>query len=322
MNTLVLGGTQFVGLRLVQHLHSLGHRVTVLNRGRTGAELPDGVARLKADRSEPAQIAAALRGQRYDAVFDISGYTPAAIQAVLAALGDGVGHYVFCSSVAVYAPTDLAPITEDSPLDRGPDAGDYAGGKIACEDLLLEAQATSGLPVTILRPPYVYGPYDHIKEREFAFFARLTQSRKVIVPGDGHTLFHSVHVDDLAAAFAAVPGNTTAVGQAYTICGSDAITFNGYLRTVGDILGVEVEIVYAGPSESEALFPDVFPFGWDTVYVHTNEKARRDLDWQPRYDMRSGLEMTYRWWLERGLDKERWDFSADDSALERLSAPT
>ena len=318
MKALVLGGTQFVGLRLVELLHRRGHDVTVLNRGHTPARLPDGVGALKADRNDAAQVAAALRDKRYDAVFDISGYTATQVEAVLEALVDRVGHYVFCSSTSVYAAGDLAPVHEDSPLSRGPDAGRYASDKIACEDLLMDRHSRRGLQVTVLRPPYVYGPHNVIKEREFAFFARLTQGRKLLVPDSGVRHLHFVQVDDMAAAFIAVPGRDPASGQAYTVCGDQAITANGFVRMVEEIMGVTAEVVYVDTPDYGPLESAVFPFGVGASLVHSNEKARRDLDWTPQYSMRDGLAMTYRWWLEQGLDKEAWDFSKDDAILERV----
>ena len=45
------------------------------------------------------------------------------------------------------------------------------------------------------------------------------------------------------------------------------------------------------------------------------EKARQELDWSPQYDIKDGLAMTYKWWVEQGLDKEPWDFSPEDRLL-------
>ena len=70
---LVLGGTGFVGRRLVEILTADGAGVTVLNRGVTAVELPPGVARLVADRSDASAMRAALDGTEWDAVFDVSG---------------------------------------------------------------------------------------------------------------------------------------------------------------------------------------------------------------------------------------------------------
>ena len=328
MDALVLGGTRFVGLHLVQLLHSQGHGVTVLNRGRTEAPLPEEVSRIRADRSVPGQVPAALKGRRFDAAFDISGYKPSEVQPVTDALNGNVGHYVFCSTAAVYAPSGVAPIRENHPLNRGPEADDYARNKILCEDLLLDAFRGRGFPATIVRPPYVYGPHDGIPERLFGLFARLTQGRSVIVPGEGLALSHSVHVDDLAAAFAAVPGRRQALGQAYNATGPEAITANACISAIASIMDLDGKVVHVDVRDYEAMLKDlepiratdIFDFSWRESYVLSNEKLRRELGWSPRYDMPRGVGMTYSWWLEQGLDKEPWDFSADDRALAWLSS--
>lgn len=328
MDTLVLGGTRFVGLHLVQLLHSQGHSVAVLNRGRSPGRLPPDVDRIVADRSDPTQVAAALKGRRFDAAFDISAYTPDELRPAIDALEGNVGAYVFCSTVAVYALSEVAPIREDAPLNRGPEADSYSRGKILCEDLLMERFNTNGFPATIVRPPYVYGPDDHIGERLFSVFARLSRGRPVIAPGDGLSLTHSVHVDDLASAFAAVAGRGEALGQAYNAAAPEAITFNGYVDVIASIMGVEAQVVHVGARDYatmlEELSPlrasEIFDLAWRESQVYSTEKLRRQLGWSPTYDMRGGLEMTYRWWLEQGLDEEPFDFSADDRALTWLAS--
>ena len=72
--TLVLGGSVFVGRRLVHTLLEQGHEVTVLNRGKTPTELPGGVTRLVADRTDADQMRAALGGTDWDAIYDVSGF--------------------------------------------------------------------------------------------------------------------------------------------------------------------------------------------------------------------------------------------------------
>ncbi len=300
MDSLILGGTQFVGLHLVDYLINQGDNVTILNRGLSEAKLPAEVKRLSADRDDRNQVEKALKGKSFDVVYDISGYTPNVVEDILNILNGQIGHYVFCSSTSVYAPSEIRPILEDSALDRRPDASDYARDKIACEDLLLKVHAERGLPTTSLRLVYVYGPHNNLKQREHTFFARITHGRKLIVPGDGQRLLHFIHVDDLAAAFAAVPTRKQAAGQIYTIAANEMITVNGYLQTLSKVMNKEVEVVHVDPKRYKELEADVFPFGWGISSVYSNEKARRDLDWTPRYNIHDGLAMTYQWWLEQG----------------------
>ena len=74
MRSLVLGGSTFVGRRLVRLLAGSGHEVAVLNRGRTPSELPPGVRRYVADRTDVDSMRSALAGTQWDAVFDVSGF--------------------------------------------------------------------------------------------------------------------------------------------------------------------------------------------------------------------------------------------------------
>ena len=325
MNILVLGGTVFIGLHLVQLLSRQGHAVTVLNRGVSDAVLPDGVERLYADRTDPSKMRSVLKNTSYDVVFDISCYTPEALEPVIGALDGNVGHFVFCSTTSVYAPTFLAPIQEDFPLDRRPDASDYSRNKIVCEDMLTAAVADRGFPGTILRPPYVYGPHNKIRQREFRFFARLSRGRTIIVPGDGHTLTQPVHVDDLAEAFASVPGRTHTLGQVYTVAGPQAITINGYVSTIGEVMGVSPSTLHVDDPSFESMVErlgidptEIYPFEWRVSNLYSIERARRELDWKPKYEMRDGLAMTYEWWTRH--DDGEWDFSHEDRAL-RMVGP-
>ena len=319
MKMLVLGGSRFIGLHLVRLLHHQGHDVSVLNRGQTKAELPAGVTRLHADRSRADQVISALRGSSYDVAFDISGYTRASLLPVIEALDNRVGRFVFCSTTGVYAPSEVVPIDESFPLFRSPEASQYARDKVECEDLLMGIHG-QGFPVTILRPPYVYGPDNYIRDREFSFFARLAQGRKVVIPGDGLTLIHLVHVDDLVAAFAAAPEHRQTLGQAYSVCGPDAITANGFVQTIGEAMGATPAVVHVPPAEYRAAGQQSYPYEWAASSVYSIEKARRDIGWAPKYRMADGLAMTYRWWLEQGLDEAPWDFSGEDELLEGRSA--
>ena len=320
MEALVLGGSRFIGLHLVRLLSEQGHDVTVLNRGQTPVEFPDGVETLTADRTNPDQVKAALEGTSYDVAFDISGYTPESLAPVVNVLEASVGRFVFCSTTLVYAPSDTAPIVEESSLFRGPNASQYARDKILCEDLLMDALSDRGFPVTILRPPYVYGPDNYLHQREFSYFARLSQGHRIIIPGNGLNMVHAVHVDDLANAFAAAPHIETTMGQAYTICGPDAITLDGWISAIGSAMNVEPEIVHTPTSRYLALPSEAqtFPYVWDDNLIYTNEKARQTIDWSPNYHMSDGLKMTYQWWTSQPMSSEKWDFSAEGEALRAL----
>ena len=320
MKALVLGGSKFVGFRLVKLLVEQGHDVTLLNRGETPADHPSAVKHLRADRSDAAQVKEALREADYDAVFDISAYTLEWLKPTMEVLEGRTGSYVFASSTAVYGYSDVIPIREDYPVLRDHPTNQYAREKVACEDFIFEAHQKRGFPGTVLRPAIVYGPYNNIPEREIMNFVRILKGRKVIIPGDGLNLMTLGHVDDLAAAFAAVPGRKQAQGQAYTITGPEAVTANHYIRTLGEIAGREAETYHMDRDAFNALGLRLFPYMWMQSNVFTLEKAKRDLDWEPRYHFREGMETAYHWFQEEGLIEREWDFSAEDKILAEAGA--
>jgi nucleoside-diphosphate-sugar epimerase len=214
VRVLVVGGTEFISLHLVQALQRDGHRVAVLNRGRQPERLPSGVERLAADRKDPAALRAALGGQRFDGVVDVT-YAPTTGEDVTALLDApaATGHVLFVSTARVYDHARPIPYDEDTP--RNLYWGEYAKNKIAGEDVLFARHRERGLPITIVRPTHVYGPLN-TRNNETFFFDRLARGR----PGAGTRrrgwLRQFGHVEDLADAMAAMLGNKPAFGPRLT----------------------------------------------------------------------------------------------------------
>ena len=308
MKVLVLGGTRFVGLRLVRLLVSQGHEVTLLNRGRTQAQLPSGIKRLYADRRDEKAMRSSLAGADFEAVFDMTAYQVPNLMPIIELFGGRIRHYVFCSTAGVYAPSEVAPVAEDSPYGpkegSAPGLSSYTSDKIKCEEFLIQTWRERGFPATILRPTAIYGPENWMDDREGSFFFRLLKGRKILVPGNGATLLHLGHVDDVARAHLAVVGQKKALGQAYNITGPQAITINGFIDTIAAIVGVKAQKVYVEPAGLKGLKTPIFPFAWDQNRVFSVQKAKDDFGFWPEYDFKSGMEDTYRWWRqERGPEK-------------------
>lgn len=112
MKILVIGGTRFVGLRLVWKLTQEGHDVTILNRGKTPAELPENIKRIFVDRRNHKALKKKLLPQEFDAVFDISGYKQEEVETVVRILSGNIGQYIFCSTASVYQQSYVYPIQE------------------------------------------------------------------------------------------------------------------------------------------------------------------------------------------------------------------
>ncbi|MCD0165490.1 NAD-dependent epimerase/dehydratase family protein [Deinococcus sp. 12RED42] len=202
MDILILGGTQFVGRHIVLAFLAGGHRVSILTRGQSPDELPENVERLRGDRGEAGGLDA-LTGRRWDACVDVSGYTPAAVQASAAELRDRVGRYVFVSTVSVYAEPGRHPVREDDPLlppapaDQTEVTGQsYGPLKVACEQIV---QEVFGDRATILRPQIVAGPFDHTARYPYWLDRAAGGGGETLLPGDGEDHVQVIDARDLAA---------------------------------------------------------------------------------------------------------------------------
>lgn len=227
-----MGGTNFNGLALVHELVRQGHDVSVLNRGRSEAAIPESVTRLVGDRSEPDTIRAALTGTEWDVIQDVTAYHPEDVELMIELFRDRVGHYIFASSTVTYAASGLLPITEEHPDDRTSAQNEYGLHKLLCEDLLWAAHAEHGFPATSVPFSMVFGPHNMISAREQAMFRRVVDGRPIIVPGDGETLLQVGHVDDQAKALTLMMGNPATLGRRYNLTGADLVTRNHYVATI------------------------------------------------------------------------------------------
>src|ERR1700743_2054739 len=114
LRILVLGGTKFLGVHIVELALQHGHSVTLFNRGKTNADLFPQLVHLKGDRD--AQLNS-LKGKHWDAVIDDSGYVPRHVKLSAELLAPSVQRYIFISTISVYA-SFANPNTEDSPLGQ------------------------------------------------------------------------------------------------------------------------------------------------------------------------------------------------------------
>jgi 2'-hydroxyisoflavone reductase len=162
MRILVLGGTEFAGRHLVELALERGHEMTLFNRGRTGAALFPEVDRVHGERAGSLE---GLRGRRFDAVVDTSGYFPADVERSARLLAPTVGRYLFVSSRSVYADhstpganegSALAALPPDAPTDAITGES-YGPLKVGCERA---AEAAFPGRTVILRPGLIVGPYD------------------------------------------------------------------------------------------------------------------------------------------------------------------
>ncbi|MFN0093254.1 MAG: NAD-dependent epimerase/dehydratase family protein [Dehalococcoidia bacterium] len=306
MKVLVLGGSQFVGLHLVQHLAAHGHDVTVLNRGQTSTQLPAGVQRLVADRSDEAAMRTALSGKDWDVVYDVSGFVMVAGRSnidMLVDLLDGhCGRYVFTSSIMAYFQTSgVCPWTEDFATNiDGPNT--YGGFKAMVERTIFERHRKTGFPAVSVRPAAIYGPDNNIYDMEAPMFLRLLRGLPIILPHDGLVTCSYGHVDDLVRAMVEMGTNPAAVGEVFNVT-AEAVTVNEYVRVLSEIVGKPADVVYIPTADLAKLQRPPFGhlFGKAHHSVLSIEKVQRLLGHKNQWGFKEGHAQTFEWFMRSGL---------------------
>ncbi len=261
MKILVIGGTQFIGRHVVEHLLADNYDVTLLNRGKTGPQLFPNVPIIKADReSDELKNIKGLQ-QNWDAVIDLCAYYPKDVSRILEILNGRTGRYVFCSTISVYAASVMnepAPIIDEaSPLLSctakeavNTSMTTYGQRKAECERVIMN-QHKSGVPSIILRPSVVFGAHDYTDR--FAYWIwRASQDKPFLLPDDGTTITSRTYAPDLASAFVACLKSKEALGKAYNIAEKDPLNFRDTIHCIGAHLHKK-PLEYAVSATSEWL---------------------------------------------------------------------
>ena len=257
MDLLVLGGTRFLGRHLVEAALGRGHRVTLFNRGVSGAGMFRDAEELRGDRSGDLS---ALRGRRWDAAIDVSGYLPRDVRASAGLLADAVGHYTFVSSISVYEDFGTSGFDEQAPVLEPPDVEPekvemelYGELKAGCE-----RAAEAALPgrTLVVRPGMIVGPHDYT-ERFPYWCRRISEGGEVLAPGDPDHQVQLIDARDLAGWMVRMTEerrtgvfNATGPGR--------KMTMRGMLEGIRDAAGSDARFTWA--SEEFLLEAGVEPW--------------------------------------------------------------
>jgi nucleoside-diphosphate-sugar epimerase len=299
MNVLFIGGTGIISSACTQLAAERGHQLYLLNRGQSSRAVPAGVKVLRGDVRDPASLAAALGDLSFDAVVNWVAFTPEHIEADLAAFRGRTRQYVFISSASAYQkPISLLPITESTPLHNP--FWQYSLNKIACEERLLRAYREDGFPVTIVRPSHTYDQTLLPMDGGYTAVARMRAGKRVIVHGDGTSLWVLTHHRDFAVGFVGLLGNPHALGETFHITGNELQSWNAIFAEVARAAGTTADIVHL-PSEMIAAFDADWGAGLLGDKAHSvifdNTKIRRIVpDFNPVIPFARGADEIMAWY--------------------------
>jgi nucleoside-diphosphate-sugar epimerase len=330
MRLLVTGGTGFIGSHLAEEGRRRGADVVVLGLTerpeekanaelltRMGVEvLPGSITDAELCRRSARgathifHLAVAMReGGKRDEFFESInlGGTRHLLEA---ASLQRVERFLYCSTIGIYGHRAPGITLEDSPLAPG---NIYERTKVSAERLVREFAEQCALPAVVLRPADVYGPRD---QRLLKLFRGISRGRFPLF-GSGSGRRHMVYVDDVVSAFFKACERDNAVGEGLIIAGPRACTLRELVEEVTRATGSKrygVRLPLAPMLGLAAVVEDVCArlkidppiYRRRMDFFHSDSefdisRARRVLDWEPRVDLREGVQRTLDDYRRSGL---------------------
>lgn len=299
MRVLFIGGTGIISSACSELAAQRGIELYLLNRGQSVRQPPKEARMLHADIRQPDSVQAALGSLSFDAVVDWVAYTPEHVQNDIKLWRGRTGQYVFISSASAYqTPPRFLPVTESTPLHNP--FWQYSQEKAACEALLNEAYRGEGFPATVVRPSHTYDRTLFPFHGGFTNVARMRAGKKVVVHGDGTSLWTLTHHRDFAVGLLGLLGNPHAVGDTFHITSDEWLSWNQIYEIVADAAGVEAQLVHV-PSDLIAAYDPRWGASLLGDKSHSmifdNSKIRRLVtDFQPRIPFWQGAREIIAWY--------------------------
>jgi len=324
MKILFIGGTGLISSACSELAVARGHELFLLNRSAsTKYPAPAGATILCADVfADEAHVAELISNHRFDTVVDFMAFTAEDIERDLRLFRGKTDQFVFISSASAYQkPPKQYLITEDTPLENP--FWDYSRNKIACEERLMRAYRNEGFPVTIIRPSLTYGPSQISMIgaswlHPYTIVDRIKRGQKVIIPGDGNSLWVLTWNADFAKGLLGLLGNPKAIGEAFNIMSDEVLTWDQIFLELYSAIGVEPNIVHIPSDLIIAYDPEKLgTLIGDKInsVVFDNSKIKRFVpDFICEVPWSEGVRRSLRWFEEdssrRTIDDEMnkmWD---------------
>ena len=308
MKALFIGGTGTISTAVVKRLaDELNWEVWVLNRGNRKSVLPQGVHTIIADINDEAAVAEKIKDMTFDCVCEFIGFTVDSVERDCRLFAGKTGQYIYISSASAYnKPAAGYVITEGTTLANP--HWQYSRDKIECEEFLMKKYREEGFPVIIVRPSHTYDERNiplgvHGKNGFWQVIKRMQEGKKVIIQGDGSSLWTVTFNTDFAIGFTGLMGNRHAIGEAFHITGDETLTWDQIYATIADALGVKLNACHVS-SEFLSAAGDGYGFDYEgsligdkaVSVVFDNSKLKRavpDMKTTVRFDQGVRIALDY-----------------------------
>lgn len=254
MKVLFIGGTGIISSACAELCLERGMDLYLLTRGISRRPVPKGAKLLRADYRSLNEAQSVLKGNTFDVIVNWIAFTEDHIEYDMNLFAGKTAQYIFISSATVYQkPPSTLPITESE--IRSNIASPYPRNKIACEERLERTYREENFPMTIVRPSHTYDKTNIPLDSGYTVLHRMMTGKKIIVHGDGSSLWTMTHHKDFAKGLVGLFGRSTSLGQAYHITSDEILTWNKIAHIFAHHLGVEAKIVHV-PSDIIATYDE------------------------------------------------------------------
>lgn len=237
LNICVLGGTGFVGTRLVNRLVRNGHWVRVPTRSLGHGQhlrVLSTVELVAANIHDPRTLGQLLAGM--DAVINLVGILNPGGRATFHSVHVDLAAKVIAAARGAKVRRLLQMSAAGADRERGPSG--YLRSRGAAEDLVRAAAAH--LDFTIFRPSVIFGPRDSLANR---FAALLRLSRGFMPLARSQSRFAPVYVGDVTDAFVRALDGPGSLGETYELCGPDILTLEQLVRMTAAVAQLPCHIL-------------------------------------------------------------------------------
>lgn len=292
---LVLGGTYFTGRVFTMMAVKAGYSLALINRGRFSMKKFGEIMEYHFDRHDLDALRS-MPPQDYDAVIDFCGYEPGDVKSALENLPGNIGQYIFLSTSDVYDRSLCTLKDEQTALmtvQSSCNAGEYMLKKAQLDLETIETCSAMGIPYTIIRPAFIYGPFNYVP-RESYYIEKIVKNQPIPVPMDAGASFQFVYVKDVAAALMLCCEKDIAKNQAYNLSAPDIFTYKSYMSMLKEVS--DIPFTTYPVTVQEVLGQDLplpFPLAYEESELFDGSKIVRQLGltYTP---FREGMEMAYR----------------------------
>lgn len=291
---LVMGGSYFIGRKIVDVLLQEDYDVYILNRG--SVPVWDGkINQLVCDRNDEYRIGKLLRAYQFDIVIDVNGLDENQAEKLCNALDcSKIETFIFISSSAVYDVDNLTiPFTETDNLGRNTFWLDYGTNKIKSEKYYTKKFSETNTKLIMLRPPYVYGENNYV-QRESFIFEHIYNKKPVIIPFSNVKL-QFIYTSDLARiVFDSIDLAKHNIST-YNVGNRSYVTARQWAEYCASVVGSTVEIIEYDYKSNGRNVRDFFPFNdYDNVLDVSKIKKISDHE----TDFKVGLKSAFEWFLK------------------------